>query len=138
MPKGAGLFIGEISDLTYGKEAHKICDVLRMIGRRDRNMSMKNKDRRILAVILGIFIMFALFGSSFFIATEVHHHCCEEECPVCDSIKQCQNTLKTLADGALACIVFVAAFYSVVSTITVFTADFAHKTPVSFKVRMND
>ncbi|MCR4961700.1 MAG: hypothetical protein K6A74_09615 [Lachnospiraceae bacterium] len=101
-------------------------------------MSMKNKDRRILAVILGIFIMFALFGSSFFIATEVHHHCCEEDCPVCDSIKQCQNTLKTLADGTLACIVFVAVFYSAVSTITVYTADFAHKTPVSFKVRMND
>ena len=99
---------------------------------------IKGNVRRTGALFMAAFILTVMVLSSFFIAIEVHHHCCEEDCPVCDCIKQCHNTLKSLGSVTPAAISVFIPIISVLFAVSLFTVEITAKTPVSRKVRLND
>nr|MCR5719967.1 hypothetical protein [Lachnospiraceae bacterium] len=62
--------------------------------------SSTSKVSRITAGIMGLMMLVIVLFSSFYIAAEADHDCCGEDCPICDCIHRCENTLRGIGDGA--------------------------------------
>lgn len=94
------------------------------------------KARRITALVFAAVVLFSMMFSLFIIVSEADHDCAGDNCPVCDVIVLCQDTVKTLgsalgAAAAAAVFFFFAAFVLSNSRLTSFT-----ETPVSLKVKL--
>lgn len=88
------------------------------------------------ALFLAALTVFVMLFSVFFIASEKDHNCAHENCPICEQIAVCENTLKHLSNGTPKIIVTLSLLFAVVSFIML--SDCAEKivTPVSLKVRL--
>lgn len=62
---------------------------------------MKARKLLLTAIIL-LFVLMTIFAR-FFIASEIHHDCCGDNCPICETIAFVEETISKLS---LACIVF--------------------------------
>ena len=87
---------------------------------------------------MALMVLVILLFSSFYIALETHHDCCGEDCPYCECIKQCHNTLNQFGDGMLFCIVIAVPVVFALVSKTLFVSDRLQETLVSNKVRLND
>ena len=103
---------------------------------------MQNKisinKKRISAFILAGLLLSVILLSSAFIAIHSDHECEDEDCPICDCIRQCESNLRTAGSDILiqaAGSVFFVLFFISISLIFV---SFPLKTPVTRKVRLND
>ena len=62
--------------------------------------------RKLLGVILELFLIAVIFFSMLFISMEMgHHDCSGEECPVCRALEECINNLRSFGT---ACVIAVA------------------------------
>lgn len=64
------------------------------------------------AFLLMLLVVFSVVFSAGFVASEIHHECCGEDCPICLEIKMCETTLKSVFTGlapALGVLFFAAA-----------------------------
>lgn len=59
------------------------------------------KKHRILACVLCVMFVAALFVSGSFFATHTHHDCIGENCPVCAALASCERLLKSFAAAKL-------------------------------------
>ena len=110
-----------------------------MITERQKGMSdYRNRKIRVLAGIMGTMVLFVVLFSYFYPALEAAHDCCGDECQVCACIRECESTLRTLGDSAVA-ILFVILI-CVVSTQFFFSTAvyFVQTTPVTKKIRLNN
>lgn len=93
--------------------------------------------KRTLALITGLAMLLLVLGSVLFLAAEAHHDCAGEDCAICACIRQCVETLRQLgsltAPAALLLPVLFGCF-----TAPIPAAAFRAKTPVSFRVRLNN
>ena len=65
---------------------------------------MNRKRIGVLLVCIGLVI--ALSVSVFYIAHEAHHHCCGEDCPICETIAVNVRLLRTLGLALFALLLF--------------------------------
>ena len=94
--------------------------------------------RKLAAWIMGFVILAVLLFSAFYIAVETGHDCIGDHCPVCVCIKQCENTLHQIGNGAVILFAAYLPFLKVVLLVLLPVLVFSQKTPVSFKVRLNN
>ena len=64
---------------------------------KEQEVSIVKNRNRIMAILLSVIVFLAMLCSSFYIAEEANHDCIGENCPICDQIRVCQNSLKTLS-----------------------------------------
>jgi hypothetical protein len=93
--------------------------------------------KKITAAIIAMMVVFIVFLSAFCLGLDAGHDCSGEDCPICDFMRQCENTLRQIGGG---CVVILAmALVSLVFCLQrpLFSVFLSKGTPVSLKVRMN-
>lgn len=100
---------------------------------------IKNSKKKIAAGIIVTMMLLYIVLSAFFISLEANHKCEDEEnCPICECMQICQNTLHQISDFAA---VAVFAFVPVLLCLGVFVSvslNLKKETPVSYKIRLNN
>ena len=101
-------------------------------------MSKKTGFNHILACVAILATVFVVLISGVFLAENTGHHCdCQDHCPVCSLILQCEQNIKTIGSGliAVATVIFIAR--SMVELTTAFEYQSVQTTLVSQKVRLD-
>ncbi len=99
---------------------------------------MDIRRNRIISYAISVMMIFTVFFAAFFISAEVGHHCEDEECPICECIELCEQTLHNVFDGLV--ILSVAAFSASVCMLSVslWQIHLTESTLVSEKVQLNN
>ncbi len=94
------------------------------------------KQRRIKALVLAFFVIFAMTTSLFVIVHEADHDCIGENCAVCAVVALCENTIKVLCGAlvAIALLIVCGCFHS--CTFLAFYKQTYCKTLVSLKIKL--
>ena len=97
------------------------------------------KQKRLLALVLCVGMLFVLFASSAYIAHEAEHDCTGEDCEICENIVQMEALLQSFAllGVALILLFFLPAFLRALRAEEGLRAYHA-PTLVSWKVRLNN
>ena len=98
---------------------------------------VKERSRRLM-IILGLIALVSMLFSVCLSCAETHHHCNDEDCPICACINHCSETLRELSNGIalLVLVFFVSAAARGIKAFFICTGTL--DTPVSLKVRLND
>ncbi len=64
------------------------------------------RKQRALILTMAVALVFVMLFSSFFIAKNAKHTCIGEDCPICQELEVCENTLHTAALLAVAVVAF--------------------------------
>ncbi len=94
--------------------------------------------RRITAGIMAFMMLVIVLFSAFCIAAETDHDCAGEDCAVCACLRQCENTLRGIGEGAPVQAFAVIPVLSVLLAGAFFVTAILRETPVSAKVRLNN
>ncbi len=100
--------------------------------------SSKSKALRIAAVTMGLMMLILVLFSAFYIAAEAEHECCDEGCPICACIQQCENTLHGIGDGTAAGLAVIAPIILILLTAAFTITAVSRDTLISRKVRLNN
>lgn len=93
---------------------------------------------RILACVAVLATVIVVLISGVFLSENAGHHCdCQDDCPVCSLILQCEQNIKTIGTGliAVATVLFIAN--SMTQVVTAFEYQSVQTTLVSQKVRLD-
>ena len=95
--------------------------------------------KRLLALLLCVGMLFVLFASSAYIAHEADHHCAGKHCEICENIARMEALLQSFA--LLGATLFL--LFSLPAFLRVFRAEeglsaYHAPTLVSWKVRLNN
>ncbi len=90
------------------------------------------------AGILGILLLLTVLLSSFYVSTEIHHHCSGEDCPVCACVQQCENLLHRIGDGSAAALALVIPVCCLFVVMLFAVNRLGRETLVTQKIRLND
>jgi len=94
----------------------------------------KNIAKKTVAIFAGMMMLFAMTFSLFYLAAEAHHHCEDENCPICECLRLCKNIIQQNEyKKEIKVFSLLQVFTAVVSTIVVL-----YETPVSKKIRLNN
>ena len=94
--------------------------------------------KRINALLMATIMIVIVLFFSFFIATETHHDCTGEDCPICACVSQCEETIRQVGSGV---VIQTTIIEYVVVTILIafgFINSLHAITPITTKVRLND
>lgn len=91
-----------------------------------------------IAVLLGLFVVLSLLLSAAFISRESAHKCTGEDCPVCATIAQCENTIRRIGSGLIPVITAAVAAICALQVLIIRISMAPALTPVSRKVRLNN
>ena len=94
--------------------------------------------KRIASVIFGMLMFFIVLSSAFFIAFETNHECTGEDCPICELIIQCVNTLHQIGEWIAPLSAAVIPIVFMLYIAHRFDLFFLQETLISRKVRLND
>lgn len=94
--------------------------------------------RRVMSAVLAALVLVILISSSLFIIEHADHDCTGEDCPICEQICLCTQTLKTLSLAVIAAAVFYAFSVLLHITIRQTEAVCVPHTPVSLKVKLTN
>jgi hypothetical protein len=98
-----------------------------------------NKQKRALALILCVGMIFVLFASSACIAHEAEHECAGENCEICESIAQMEALLHSFALlGAALLLLFTLLSFQRAFRLLAALRAYSAPTPVGWKVRLNN
>lgn len=103
------------------------------MNRRNRDKVKKNA-----AVMIGLFLIFITFCSAFYVAAESGHSCTDDDCPICECVKECANILRQVGGSILPRISIMISFLLVTLAKNTKLSIFSQESLVSKKVRMND
>ncbi len=92
---------------------------------------------KIMAGIMVVMLLVVVLFSTFFIASEIDHDCCGDDCPICTFIHQCENTIRGISGTVLYPFAFVSILVILV-TAPASAAAVSTDTLVSIKVRMDN
>ncbi len=94
--------------------------------------------KRVFAIVIAAALLFVVLFSALYITKNSVHKCSQDNCPVCEQLEICENTLQTLA---LAAVLIAAVLFVGVLRERVFDADLGclvFSTPVSLKVKLSN
>ena len=94
--------------------------------------------RSSVAAIVATMLLFGVLFSSTLIAEEFHHDCVGDECPICQTIAQCEAFLNRIATGTALFVVSVMAVVAAVCCALLYAGPATCGTLVSCKVRLNN
>ncbi len=92
------------------------------------------KKKAICLVLLTM--VFTLF-TYIYVATELEHDCVGEDCPICEMVLQCQQTLQQLGVGVIPLVTGMAFFFQEMRSTISELREKRSSTLVSAKVRMD-
>lgn len=92
--------------------------------------------KRLLAMVLCIFILVMSLLSTGYISLEINHDCTGKDCPICSCIHQCESYLEQLMTGLTVLIAITVTLF--LFTINLFKSPTLIATLVTQKVRLND
>ena len=87
-----------------------------------------------MAIVVLVTVMFSIA----FIATESGHDCCGEDCPICDFMRQCENTLRGFSEGIAQPAVVMLPVLIALLAAEFFVSFLSSETLVSRKIRLNN
>jgi len=98
-----------------------------------------SNQKRILALVLCVGMLFVLFASSAYISHEAEHDCTGEDCEICENIAQMEALLQSFAllGAALLLLFTLLSFHRAFRAWTALRA-YSAPTLVGWKVRLND
>ena len=97
-----------------------------------------SKKYSVLSVLLAASILFVVIFSAFYIASEIDHDCCGEDCPICCQVELYENAVKTISQIVITCLCTVF-FRFIVFVYTYFFEKRAfHKSLVTLKVKLSN
>lgn len=100
-------------------------------------LAMNNRNKKIISVTICVMVLFALLMSYFFVARELHHDCCGEDCPICATIDICINTINQLGNAVGTVVLALLVSALTYNFYKVYVLYVVPHTLVSRKVRLN-
>ncbi len=94
--------------------------------------------KRILAAVLAALVLAVMLSSSLFIIEHADHDCTGEDCPICQQIYLCTQTIKTLSLAFIAVTVFSALATLIHIIDRQIETACVPRTPVSLKVKLTN
>lgn len=94
--------------------------------------------KRILTAVVAVLVLVVMLSSSLFIIEHADHDCTGEDCPICQQIYLCTQTLKTLSLAVTAAVAFCALSTLLYITIRQAETVCVPHTPVSLKVKLTN
>ena len=94
--------------------------------------------RKSVAVFVGVMLFLGVLLSNLYIAEEFVHDCTGDECPICQTIAECEAFVHRISTGL---IIIFAALFAVLFLLKIFEGvaeELPSVTPVSEKVRLNN
>ncbi|ADL02788.1 hypothetical protein [Lacrimispora saccharolytica] len=96
------------------------------------------KNRKLLARLMTLAVIFMLLFSVLFITAESRHNCIGENCPICLEVQACIQVLNNLGTGLFT----VAAVFAATQFFIICTNPVIHRNPshtlVSLKVKLTN
>ncbi len=96
------------------------------------------KSIRIATGIMAIMMLLVVLFSAFYLAAESGHDCSGEDCPICEIIQSCENTLQHMGSGLPYTLSVILPFVTLLCSIILTAALLSRSTPVSRKIRLNN
>lgn len=87
---------------------------------------------------MAFMVLAVVLFSPFFIAAHADHDCTGEDCPICEFMHQCENTVRGIGSGITAEANAIMPVITAIMLMSLCVSSFQHDTPVSRKVRLND
>lgn len=94
------------------------------------------KRAKYMAAVMAFAVVFVMLWSSFYIAAESDHECTGENCPICEQISVCYNTIRTISSGIAAAVAAVLLSCTFSRTVLLYNEETPRCTPVSLKVKL--
>ena len=104
---------------------------------RTNSSSFKNMRGGIAAFLCAALLAGVLFAT-FFIADEYHHDCTGEECPICQTIAECEAFVNQISSGLIVVVAALLAILAVADIKVMLGNIFFVSTLVTQKVRLNN
>lgn len=89
-------------------------------------------------ICMSVMLVMTVMLSNAYIVEEVHHTCSDDECPICENLKLCDQLLRQSSGGATVPVLVIAVPLYAADTLTDYQFIWDSITPVGDKVRMND
>ena len=103
-----------------------------------QSLNITKHNRKTLAVIILVTMIFIGVLSAFFTAHEAGHKCHTDECPICSFIHHCDNTIKELGTGVAVSVLFIIPLLFIGTSLISDSENIIRETPISKKIRLND
>ena len=106
-----------------------------------RRMTMRAKlfdVKKTAAGIIAMMVLLIVLLSAFCLGLEAGHDCCGEDCPICDFMRQCENTLRGFSEGIAQPAVVILPVLIALLTAAFFVSFISSETLVSRKIRLNN
>lgn len=96
------------------------------------------KRRKLLALMTAVAIFFVMLSAVFYIVVEVDHDCKGHDCPICEQISICENTLKNLCVTARIVLVYPVLIYVLSSILGDWGKSILRHTLITLKVKLSN
>ena len=94
---------------------------------------------RITALVIGVFLVFALLLATVFVLLEQHHDCSGDTCAICAAVTQTVAFLKAEASVVLSAPAALSLLFALFVLFGgLHPADLPKQSPVSLKVKLSD
>ncbi len=101
-------------------------------------MQMVNKKSRIVAFLLAVFLLLAIFFYESFVVTHIHHDCVGDNCPICLEIQMVEGMIQQIGLALIGFVCILAGIHYAIEYLSRTNLVPLFRTPVKLKVRMND
>ena len=100
---------------------------------------LKDSKIKIVSGIIAMMMLLYIVFSTFFISLEANHKCEDEEnCPICECMQICQNTLHQISDFSVVAVFALVPVLLCVGVSFVISDNLVKETPVTNKIRLNN
>ena len=97
-----------------------------------------SKAKRFTGSIIAVMVLLIVLLSAFCLGHDAGHDCSGEDCPICDFMRQCENTLRGFGEGIAQPAVVLLPFIPVLFVAGLFASFVSSETLVSRKIRLNN
>ena len=128
---------GESADLFVGFV--KRLEDLRAPKMKEREEGLGMKKRNcITAAVLAVLFALTILTSSVFIISHADHDCTGEDCPICEQVYACAQSLKNLVAAVAAMMVMLAFRFAAQAVMEQAKYAYIPHTPVNLKVKLSN
>ncbi len=101
-------------------------------------MMQRKSTKRIVAWVALIATLFVVLFSAVYISENMAHHCDGEDCPICETLHQCTNIIKTIGSAVVIVATSILSIFYVKEILKADTDCVLCNSLIIQKVRMNN